>query len=252
MEWHLLHGQSENMVVWLLTGNTTVVRMSFSALRFVPLIFNALLCGLEEMVATTICSSVLKHEGTLWLWGSNFAIVFIGNSDKKAVINSLCCPGISWSMVWPLFLSLSNVAWPFAGGIMGVGRWRGACLRLPGFINLAFQQVEGQVSWSVRDYFPHGPCHVQVASKCWYGIQEGAASHKGMPKMGCWLIGDIELPLGKKISYRKCNYLWIPQLCKCVQNPMGPGRFVLMIAVKERFVSKINRWNKFAGRVFRS
>lgn len=48
------------------------------------------------------------------------------------------------------------------------------------------------------------------------------------PQIGCWLIGNVELPLGKKISYRKCNYLWIPQLCKFGQNPMGLGWFVFL------------------------
>lgn len=76
--------------------------------------------GFVRDSGSSICLSALKHEGTLWLWGSNFAIVFIGNSDKKAVINSHCFPGISWLMVWLLFLSLLNVAWPFAVGIMRV------------------------------------------------------------------------------------------------------------------------------------
>lgn len=201
MECPIPHHWPEKPVVWLLTrqlsGHHSLLFSVFPSLcsmhssqvwnkqwhpQFVYLLWNMkVLCGYEAVTLPLFLLEIVTRRQWLTL---------------------IAAPRISWSMVWLLFLSLSNVAWPSTQptGSMKQGR---ACLRLPGFINLVFQQENVWVSWSVRDYFPHGPCHVQVASKCQYGIQRRHSESQRHAIIGCWLIGDAELPLGKKISYRK-------------------------------------------------
>lgn len=85
-------------------------------------------------------------------------------------------------------------------------------------INLVFQQEKIQVSGSVRNYFPHSPCHVQVASKCQYGIQRRHSEPQRHVVIGCWLIGDTELPLGKRLAIEMELPLDLPVLQICIKS----------------------------------
>lgn len=129
----------------------------------------------EEIMASTICLSALKHEGTLWLWGSKFAIVLIGNGDKKAVISSHCCPGISFMIdsvaTFPVTIKRCLA---FCCG----NYWsrRGEEGHVQTYLDLS--NWFSSRRWSMRNNFSHSPCCVQVAPKCSSGIWAG---HKGRP-----------------------------------------------------------------------
>lgn len=114
------------MVVWFPTGNTAVVRISFSALQLVssPL-FHAFISSLEVIVAPTVYlpwnMKVLCGYEVVIL--PSFLLEMVTRRQWLALIVALGLP--LWSMVWPLFLPLSTVGWPFAVGFIGVGgvRW---------------------------------------------------------------------------------------------------------------------------------